>query len=58
MRKKLNLFRMIQSHAGVDPEKLKKVGVTGNLIRLSIGLEAVDDIIADLEEAFRSVSSH
>lgn len=49
---------MIQSHAGVDSEKLKKVGVTGNLIRLSIGLEAVDDIIADLEEAFRSVSSH
>lgn len=48
---------MIQSHAGVDPEKLKAVGVTGNLIRLSIGLETVDDIIDDLEAAFQSVSS-
>jgi cystathionine beta-lyase/cystathionine gamma-synthase len=30
------------------------VGITDNLIRLSIGLENIDDLIEDLEQALRS----
>ena len=36
-------------------EELKEQGIAGNTIRLSIGTEHIDDIIEDLEEAFRAV---
>ena len=32
-------------------EEREKVGVTDNLIRLSVGIEHVDDLLADLEQA-------
>ncbi|HWJ78620.1 MAG TPA: PLP-dependent transferase, partial [Niallia sp.] len=37
-------------------EDLVKAGVSEGLIRLSIGLEAVEDIIADLEQAIAKVA--
>ena len=43
------------THSGVPPELREKVGVTDCLIRLSIGLEHPDDLIADLDNAFKSV---
>lgn len=39
------------SHASMAPEHRTKVGITDDLIRLSIGLENVDDLIEDLEQA-------
>ena len=39
------------THMQVPPEELEKSGVTLGLIRLSIGLENADDLIADLEKA-------
>src|SRR3989338_2372623 len=39
------------SHSSVPPEKLKKLGVTDNLIRLSVGIEDANDLIADLKQA-------
>jgi cystathionine beta-lyase/cystathionine gamma-synthase len=33
------------------------MGVTEQLIRLSVGIENADDLIADLEQAFSAVSS-
>lgn len=39
------------SHASMPEAFRKKVGITGDLIRLSIGLENVDDLIEDLEQA-------
>ena len=39
------------THASMDAELKKKVGINDNLIRLSIGIEDVDDLIADLEYA-------
>lgn len=42
------------SHASMTPEHRKKVGITENLIRLSIGLENVDDLIEDLEQALKT----
>ena len=40
------------THSQLSPEQLLTAGVTPGLIRLSVGLESVDDLIADLEAAF------
>ncbi|MFZ3263811.1 MAG: aminotransferase class I/II-fold pyridoxal phosphate-dependent enzyme [Terriglobales bacterium] len=42
---------VLTSHAMIDPELRKKMGVTEQMIRLSVGIENVDDLIADLEKA-------
>ena len=39
------------THASIPADIRKKVGITDGLIRLSIGIESVDDILADLEQA-------
>ena len=39
------------THQQLRPEDLKKSGVTEELIRLSVGLESPEDIIADLAQA-------
>jgi methionine-gamma-lyase len=43
------------SHANVDPETRKRIGVTESMIRLSIGIESADDLIADLKQALRRI---
>ena len=63
---KLKVFQLADSLGGVEslanysalmtheafPEELrKKIGVTENLIRLSVGIEHIDDLLADLENA-------
>ena len=39
------------THSQLTPEEQAKTGVTDNYVRLSIGLEHIDDIVADLEQA-------
>jgi len=39
------------THADLDPELRRGLGISDGLIRLSVGLEAAEDIIADLEQA-------
>ncbi len=39
------------THADISPEEQAKYGITQNMIRLSVGLEDADDIIADLAQA-------
>ena len=39
------------SHAGIPKEEREKVGISDTLIRLSVGIEDKDDLIADLEQA-------
>lgn len=41
------------SHAGIPSEEREKVGISDTLIRLSVGIEDKDDLIADLEQALR-----
>ena len=41
----------IMTHASVPKEVREAGGVTDNLIRLSVGVEDLDDLIADLEQA-------
>ena len=47
---------VLTSHASVSPEHRRKMGVTEQLVRLSVGIENVDDLIADLEQAFAAVT--
>ncbi|WP_374517792.1 O-acetylhomoserine aminocarboxypropyltransferase/cysteine synthase family protein [Undibacterium squillarum] len=39
------------THRQLNPEELVKAGVTEDTVRLSIGIEHIDDLIADLEQA-------
>lgn len=40
------------THQQLSTEELKKAGISQGLIRLSIGIEDVDDLVADLKQAF------
>ena len=42
------------SHASMSEEARKKAGINNDLIRLSVGLEDVEDLIEDLENGFKS----
>jgi cystathionine beta-lyase/cystathionine gamma-synthase len=39
------------SHAGVDPAQRRRMGIDDGLVRLSVGIEAPDDLTADLNQA-------
>ncbi|HKH48746.1 MAG TPA: PLP-dependent transferase, partial [Thermoanaerobaculia bacterium] len=43
----------LSSHAGVDPEDRRRLGITDSLVRLAVGIEAADDLIEDLDRALR-----
>jgi cystathionine beta-lyase/cystathionine gamma-synthase len=45
------------SHAMISPEHRATMGVTDQLVRLSIGIESADDLIADLEQALAVVKT-
>ncbi len=42
----------IMTHASVPPETRKKLGIDDSLIRLSVGVEDIKDLLADLKSAF------
>ena len=39
------------THASIPPAQRAELGIADALIRLSVGIEDVDDLIADLEQA-------
>lgn len=41
------------SHASMPPEKRKELGISDELIRISVGLEEPEDLIEDLENSFQ-----
>lgn len=41
------------THASIPKEQRKKLGIRDSLVRLSVGIEAADDLIADLQEALQ-----
>lgn len=45
----------IMTHASIPATVRKELGIDDNLIRLSVGIEHVDDLIADLDNAFKKV---
>ena len=48
---KLCSLPALMTHASMPPEIRERVGITEGLVRLSIGIEDVEDIIADLDQA-------
>jgi len=42
------------THASVPPEERTRLGITDGLVRISVGIEDVEDLIADLEVAFNA----
>jgi methionine-gamma-lyase len=42
------------THSDVPPERRKRLGITESLVRLSIGVEDPDDLIADIEQALET----
>ena len=53
--KSLVIHPATTTHAQLNDEELKAAGVTPDMIRLSIGIENIDDILADLEQALAKV---
>ncbi|PEX91823.1 methionine gamma-lyase [Bacillus cereus] len=45
------------THAAIPAELRKEMGIFDNLIRLSVGLEAWEDIVSDLEQALKKIST-
>jgi cystathionine beta-lyase/cystathionine gamma-synthase len=43
------------THASVPPEERERIGVTDGLVRISVGIEDVEDIIADLKQALAKI---
>lgn len=41
----------LMTHASVPAEKRAEIGITDDLVRLSVGIEDIEDLIADLEQA-------
>ncbi len=45
----------LMTHASVPPEVRQQIGITDGLVRLSVGIEDVEDLIADLDRALAKV---
>ena len=48
------LYPAMASHRDIAPKHRARLGIHDNLVRLSVGIEAVEDIIADLDQALRA----
>jgi cystathionine beta-lyase/cystathionine gamma-synthase len=48
---------VLTSHAMISAEQREKMGVTEQMVRLSVGIESADDLIADLDHALEAVSA-
>lgn len=43
----------LMTHASIPEEKRKEIGISDDLVRLSVGVEDISDLLADLEQAFQ-----
>jgi cystathionine beta-lyase/cystathionine gamma-synthase len=43
------------THASVPPEERQRLGITSGLVRISVGIEDVEDLIADLDQALAKI---
>lgn len=46
----------LMTHASIPEDKRAVLGITDDLVRLSVGIEDAEDLIADLEQAFASLN--
>jgi cystathionine gamma-synthase/methionine-gamma-lyase len=45
------LYPAMSSHRDISPKHRERMGIRDNLVRLSVGIEAAEDIIGDFEQA-------
>ena len=45
----------IMTHASIDPAIREKLGISDTLLRISVGIEDVEDLIADLDQALSKI---
>jgi len=50
------LYPVMSSHREISPRHRERMGIRDNLVRLSVGIEAVEDIVEDLEQALRQLA--
>jgi cystathionine beta-lyase/cystathionine gamma-synthase len=43
------------THSSVPPEVRQRIGISDGLIRISVGIEDVEDLINDLDQALRKI---
>ena len=53
--KSLIIHPATTTHSQLSEEELEKAGISDDFVRLSIGIEGIDDILADLEQALEQV---
>ena len=45
-----------ETHRQLTDQQLKDAGISGGMIRFSVGLESIDDILDDLKQAFAAIA--
>jgi O-acetylhomoserine (thiol)-lyase len=53
--KSLAIHPASTTHSQLSPDELKLTGVTDDFVRLSVGIETIEDIISDLEQALAKI---
>jgi cystathionine gamma-synthase/methionine-gamma-lyase len=51
----LVLYPAHSSHRALSPQERARIGIGDGLVRVSVGIEAVEDILSDLEQALDTV---
>jgi cystathionine beta-lyase/cystathionine gamma-synthase len=44
------------SHAGMRPEDRERIGITDDLVRISVGIEDAEDLVADFDQALEAAA--
>jgi O-acetylhomoserine (thiol)-lyase len=52
--KSLAIHNATTTHSQLTPEELESAGVPEDMVRLSVGIEHIDDIVADIEQALKA----
>jgi O-acetylhomoserine (thiol)-lyase len=53
--KSLAIHPATTTHSQLDPSQQREAGITPELVRLSVGIEHIEDILADLDQALRAI---
>jgi cystathionine beta-lyase/cystathionine gamma-synthase len=48
------LYPTMSSHRDISPKHRERLGIRDNLLRISTGIEALEDIVSDLDQALKA----
>jgi O-acetylhomoserine (thiol)-lyase len=55
--KSLAIHPATTTHAQLNEQELEKAGVTADMVRISVGIEHIDDILADIDQALTAATA-